>query len=126
MKSLEKDRNRRYETASALAADVERYLREEPVQAGKPTGRLSAEQVLEAQQETGGCRGNRSFGPARRHRGHDMGIDSGRPRTTGEAKSRERADRQSELALNTLRLVVDDIQSKLNNVAGAMKYGRAY
>src|SRR5262249_24472616 len=34
MKALEKDRNRRYETASAFAADVERYLKDEPVQAG--------------------------------------------------------------------------------------------
>ncbi len=31
MKALEKDRNRRYETASAFAADVDRYLRNEPV-----------------------------------------------------------------------------------------------
>src|SRR5207247_2085042 len=33
MKTLEKDRNRRYETASAFAADVQRYLDDEPVQA---------------------------------------------------------------------------------------------
>ena len=33
MKCLEKDRNRRYETASALAADVQRYLNDEQVQA---------------------------------------------------------------------------------------------
>jgi serine/threonine-protein kinase len=33
MKALEKDRNRRYESASAFAADVERYLADEPVQA---------------------------------------------------------------------------------------------
>src|SRR5262249_11887884 len=33
MKCLEKDRNRRYDTASALARDVERYLADEPVQA---------------------------------------------------------------------------------------------
>src|SRR5687767_4410906 len=33
MKTLEKDRNRRYETASAVAADVQRYLADEPVQA---------------------------------------------------------------------------------------------
>ncbi|HKB06144.1 MAG TPA: protein kinase [Gemmataceae bacterium] len=33
MKALEKDRDRRYETASAFAADVERYLHDEPVQA---------------------------------------------------------------------------------------------
>ena len=37
MKSLEKDRGRRYETASALAADVERYLHDEPVQARSPS-----------------------------------------------------------------------------------------
>jgi eukaryotic-like serine/threonine-protein kinase len=36
MKALEKDRNRRYETASAFAADVLRYLHDEPVQAGPP------------------------------------------------------------------------------------------
>src|SRR5205085_11677728 len=34
MKSLEKDRSRRYETASGLALDVQRYLHDEPVQAG--------------------------------------------------------------------------------------------
>jgi serine/threonine protein kinase/tetratricopeptide (TPR) repeat protein len=37
MKALEKDRNRRYETASAFAADVERYLHDEPVQACPPS-----------------------------------------------------------------------------------------
>jgi tetratricopeptide (TPR) repeat protein len=37
MKALEKDRNRRYESASALAADVRRYLADEPVQACPPS-----------------------------------------------------------------------------------------
>ncbi len=37
MKALDKDRQRRYETASALAADVERYLANEAVQACPPT-----------------------------------------------------------------------------------------
>src|SRR5262249_4324859 len=37
MKALEKDRNRRYEAASALAADVLRYLADEPVQACPPS-----------------------------------------------------------------------------------------
>jgi tetratricopeptide (TPR) repeat protein len=37
MKALEKDRNRRYETASALAEDIHRYLHEEPVQACPPS-----------------------------------------------------------------------------------------
>ncbi|MFO0949706.1 MAG: protein kinase [Isosphaeraceae bacterium] len=37
MKALDKDRNRRYETATGLAADVERYLADEPVLAGPPS-----------------------------------------------------------------------------------------
>ncbi len=37
MKCLEKDRSRRYETAAALALDVQRYLRDEPVQACPPS-----------------------------------------------------------------------------------------
>jgi serine/threonine protein kinase/tetratricopeptide (TPR) repeat protein len=37
MRCLEKDRTRRYDTASALARDVERYLHDEPVEACPPT-----------------------------------------------------------------------------------------
>jgi WD40 repeat protein len=37
MKALDKDRNRRYETASAFAADVQRYLHDEPVLACPPS-----------------------------------------------------------------------------------------
>jgi serine/threonine protein kinase/tetratricopeptide (TPR) repeat protein len=37
MKALEKDRNRRYESAGAFAADVQRYLHDEPVQACPPS-----------------------------------------------------------------------------------------
>jgi WD40 repeat protein/serine/threonine protein kinase len=36
MKCLEKDRGRRYETANAVAQDIQRYLTDEPVQAGPP------------------------------------------------------------------------------------------
>jgi len=36
-KALEKDRNRRYESASELAADVHRYLNGEPIKAHPPT-----------------------------------------------------------------------------------------
>jgi len=37
MKALEKDRTRRYETASGLALDVERFLKNEPVSARPPS-----------------------------------------------------------------------------------------
>lgn len=39
MKCLEKDRGRRYESASSLAADIERHQRDEPVLAGPPSAR---------------------------------------------------------------------------------------
>jgi eukaryotic-like serine/threonine-protein kinase len=37
MKALAKERDRRYETASALALDIQRYLADEPVLAGPPS-----------------------------------------------------------------------------------------
>jgi eukaryotic-like serine/threonine-protein kinase len=37
MKALEKDRNRRYETANGFAMDLQRYLNDEPVQACPPS-----------------------------------------------------------------------------------------
>jgi serine/threonine protein kinase/tetratricopeptide (TPR) repeat protein len=37
LKALDKDRNRRYESASSLAADVQRYLHDEPVLACPPS-----------------------------------------------------------------------------------------
>ena len=37
MRCLEKDRSRRYDTASGLARDVERYLKDEPVEARPPS-----------------------------------------------------------------------------------------
>ncbi len=37
MKCLEKDRERRYETANGLARDIERHLHDEPVQASPPS-----------------------------------------------------------------------------------------
>jgi WD40 repeat protein/serine/threonine protein kinase len=39
MRCLEKDRNRRYETAIGLARDIQRYLHDEPVQACPPSWR---------------------------------------------------------------------------------------
>ncbi len=38
MKALEKDRTRRYATASGFAQDIDRYLKDEPVDAGPPSG----------------------------------------------------------------------------------------
>jgi non-specific serine/threonine protein kinase/serine/threonine-protein kinase len=42
MKCLEKERARRYDSAAALADDLERYLRDEPVSAGPPSAMYRA------------------------------------------------------------------------------------
>ena len=46
MKALEKDRKRRYETASGLAADLRRYLDDEPVEACPPSARYKLSKFL--------------------------------------------------------------------------------
>jgi len=47
MKSLEKDRKRRYDTASQLLGDIERHLRHEPVLAGPPSLRYRTSKFLQ-------------------------------------------------------------------------------
>ena len=46
MKALDKDRNRRYETANGLAADLRRYLDDEPVEACPPSARYKLSKFL--------------------------------------------------------------------------------
>lgn len=50
LKCLEKDRNRRYETANALALDIERHLRNEPVTARPPTKLYQFQKLLRRHQ----------------------------------------------------------------------------
>ncbi len=47
MKCLEKSPERRYETANALARDIERYLADEPVEARPPSTRYRLEKFLQ-------------------------------------------------------------------------------
>ncbi len=61
MKALEKDRNRRYETANGFALDVQRYLADEPVQACPPSAGYRLRQVRAAEQGAGA--GGRPGGP---------------------------------------------------------------
>jgi serine/threonine protein kinase/tetratricopeptide (TPR) repeat protein len=46
MRCLEKDRTRRYESPSALAADVQRYLSDEPVSASPPSATYKARKFV--------------------------------------------------------------------------------
>ncbi len=46
MKALERDRHRRYESTSAMATDIERYLNHEPVEAVPPTAMYGLRKFL--------------------------------------------------------------------------------
>ncbi|MGK0304244.1 MAG: serine/threonine protein kinase, partial [Planctomycetota bacterium] len=46
LKTLEKDRNRRYDTANAMAADLQRYLDHEPLVAGPPSASYRMQKLL--------------------------------------------------------------------------------
>src|SRR5947209_977012 len=46
MRALEKDRNRRYSTASAFAQDVQRYMADEPVEACPPSTAYRMKKLL--------------------------------------------------------------------------------
>ena len=90
MKALEKDRNRRYETANELARDVERYLHDEPVAGLPAVGVVSLPQVHAAAQ-----------GGAADHRGGGPGVAAGgRRRELGAldqaARRRELSGRRAE------------------------------
>ena len=69
MKALEKDRNRRYETASGFAADIERHLHDEPVHGVSAVGGVPLPQVRPAEQGGADDRG------APVHRSRSWNID---------------------------------------------------
>jgi serine/threonine protein kinase len=52
MKALDKERGRRYETASALAADVRRYLSQEPIEARPPSALYRMQKLVRRHRRT--------------------------------------------------------------------------
>ena len=110
MKALEKDRNRRYETANGFAADIERYLHDEPVQAVPAVGGVPLPQVRPPQprrshdRKCGACHGRRGAG-----RQHVLDRPRARRRPRGSAargrgrRARARRGRASQLAADRSR-----------------------
>jgi serine/threonine protein kinase len=52
MKALEKDRDRRYQTARGLALDIDHYLRDEPIQARPPSRRYRLRKLVRRNKAT--------------------------------------------------------------------------
>ena len=80
MKALEKDRNRRYETANGLARDIEHYLHDEPVMARPPSAGYRFSKFAAPQQGRLAHRRTGRRGVGRRH--HRQHV-AGHPRHAG-------------------------------------------
>ena len=92
MKCLEKDRTRRYETASGLAATSSGYLDDEPVEACPPSAALPPGEILAAEQGAGGGGRLLLLALVGGIVGHDVGPGAGRecPASGGRAVEEER------------------------------------
>ena len=85
MKALEKDRNRRYETANGFAMDVQRYLANEPVQACPPSAVYRFRKFARRNRAVAGpC--SRRAGHNHRRAGHEHFLD--RPGTRRRQRCR--------------------------------------
>ncbi len=74
MKTLEKDRNRRYETAKDFAVDVQLYLDDEQVQACPPSAGYRLRKVYPPQSAAGACGESPVARPTRPWRRNSRGM----------------------------------------------------
>ncbi len=79
MKCLEKDRARRYETASALAHDIEHYVHDEPVEASPPSRRYRLRKFAAQAPETARLGRGICFACGGRSRRDHLASDEGSP-----------------------------------------------
>jgi pentatricopeptide repeat protein len=129
MKALEKDRSRRYETANALARDVERYLADEAVEARPPSagyrlrkfvrrnkGRVVAAGLVMLALVLGMI--GTGWGLVRARRERDRAIRAG----DAERAAREHEEKQRKYAEAIAAFVRDDFLA-LTSVEGQYRFG---
>ncbi len=117
MRCLEKDRTRRYETAGGLARDIERYLRDEPVEASPPgagyrlrklvkrhKGRVAAAGLVLAALLAGMAGTTWGMVRAERARREALSAQSAEAdRAEGERRAKEEAEKRTEILASVFR-----------------------
>ena len=136
MKCLEKDRGRRYETASAMALDVHRYLVDEPVEAGPPSAGYRMRKFVKRNRGAvlasagllltlvAGIAGttyglfeawsSAEFAKGQEKRADGEARNAKTQQGIADENAREASD-QRKLALETLRGVINDIHARLKD-----------
>ena len=107
MKALEKDRNRRYETASGFAADIERHLHDEPVEAGPPSAAYRFRKFAK-RNKVGAGDGDRGAALACSCRSRHIGWAVRDRAAREEQLAQERTARQAKVS-GQLELILDEV-----------------
>jgi serine/threonine protein kinase/tetratricopeptide (TPR) repeat protein len=107
MKALEKDRNRRYETANAFAQDVQRYLVDEPVLAGPPLRSYRLRKFLRRHRREALAVGLVLLALVAGVVGTTIGLVRAEQRAEGERNAKEMAQKR----LNQIRKGIDALSS---------------
>jgi tetratricopeptide (TPR) repeat protein/tRNA A-37 threonylcarbamoyl transferase component Bud32 len=112
MKALEKDRNRRYETASGFATDLERYLADEPVLACPPSALYRIRKFVRRHRGAVVAAALLLLTLAGGVVGTSLGLVRAAERAAGERRAKERAQTNFDLATEAvekyLGTVTDD------------------
>ena len=121
MKCLEKQRDRRYETANGLARDIQRYLADEAVEARPPSAGYRLQQVRPAG-TAARCRGGPgAAGAGGGDRGHHLGADP-QARPTRPWRPEQRAEHPHVLKANAeLTAANAKVQARYNLAVDAIK-----
>jgi serine/threonine protein kinase len=130
MKALEKDRQRRYESASAFAADIQRYLDDQPVEACPPSAAyrvrkyarrnrtmLITATVVSAALVLGTVISTwQAFEATKARKLADERLGLANERLKNEQKARADADEQRKLAAANLQKALDAVDQMLTRV----------
>jgi len=122
MKALEKDRDRRYESASALAADVQRYLDDAPVEACPPSASYRLRKYARRNRRaliTAGIVAGALVGATAVSTWQAVEANAARHfadiRLDEEKKARKEAATESEIANEVNRFLQEDLLRKVNH-----------
>jgi uncharacterized protein HemX len=132
MKCLEKERNRRYETANQLGVEIQRYLADEPVAACPPSAAYRLKKLLRKNKRlvtaaalvfvalTVGIVGT-TFGLIRADRARRDAVHA----REAESAQRAEAERANRRALDALRSFTDDPAQGSETLGSVRPGGRA-
>jgi tetratricopeptide (TPR) repeat protein len=121
MRCLEKDRKRRYGTASALALDIERYLHDEPVEACPPTRAYRLRKFV--RRNKAGVLAGSAFAALLVSAIVILAVSNARIRRESDARAKALGARESSLAITTetvrrIAQLVTQLNYRVNELPG--------